>query len=35
MLFERYPDIRFAGDEPQWLPMPGARRLTELPVRLG
>jgi cytochrome P450 len=35
MLFERYPDIRFAGDAPQWLPMPGARRLTTLPVRLG
>jgi cytochrome P450 len=35
MLFERYPDIRFAGDEPHWVPMPGARRLTTLPVRLG
>jgi len=35
MLFERYPDIKFAGDAPQWLPMPGARRLTTLPVRLG
>lgn len=35
MLFDRYPHIRFAGDEPKWLPMPGARRLTELPVRLG
>ena len=35
MLFERYPNIRFAGDEPKWLPMPGARRLTELPVHLG
>ena len=34
-LFDRYPDIRFAGDEPEWLQLPGARRLTELPVRLG
>jgi cytochrome P450 len=35
MLFERYPDVRFTGGEPKWLPMPGARRLTELPVQLG
>ncbi len=35
MLFERYPHARFTGDEPQWLPLPGTRRLTALPVRLG
>jgi cytochrome P450 len=33
-LFDRYPDITFAGDGPRWLPMPGARRLAALPVRL-
>ncbi|MGI5125459.1 cytochrome P450 family protein [Pseudonocardia sp. CA-107938] len=35
MLFERYPRISFAGEAPQWLPLPGVRRLTALPVRLG
>lgn len=34
-LFDRYPDIRFAGERPQWEPMPAARRLAALPVRLG
>jgi cytochrome P450 len=33
-LFDRYPGLRLAVDEPEWVQMPGSRRLTALPVRL-
>lgn len=32
-LFDRYPDLRLAA-EPEWVQLPGARRLTGLPVHL-
>jgi cytochrome P450 len=34
-LVERYPRIALADDEPEWVPVPGIRRLTRLPVRPG
>ncbi|MFC4943872.1 cytochrome P450 family protein [Pseudonocardia sp. GCM10023141] len=34
-LFERYPDLALATAEPEWVPVPGMRRLARLPVRLG
>ncbi|MGQ0572966.1 MAG: cytochrome P450 family protein [Pseudonocardia sp.] len=35
MLVARFPALALATDTPQWVPLPGARRLAELPVRLG
>lgn len=32
-LFTRFPGLALATDEPRWLPVPGQRRLAELPVR--
>ena len=32
-LFERFPDLRLAA-EPEWLPVPGIRRLARIPVHL-
>ncbi len=34
MLFERFPALALTG-EPEWAPIPGMLRLTELPVQLG
>ena len=34
-LFERFPDIALARREQDWAHVPGMRRLTRLPVRLG
>lgn len=34
-LFDRYPNVAIDTDELEWLPVPGIRRLTRLPVRLG
>ena len=36
-LFDRFPNLALAADpaELAWMPMPGARRLTELPVHVG
>jgi cytochrome P450 len=33
-LFGRFPELTLAVPEPIWLPLPGSRRLAELPVRL-
>ncbi len=33
-LVERFPRLALATDEPEWVPVPGIRRLTRLPVRL-
>jgi cytochrome P450 len=33
-LFERFPDLRLASDELEWLKVPGIRRLGRLPVHL-
>jgi cytochrome P450 len=33
-LVERYPRLALAADEPEWVPLPGLRRLARLPVRL-
>ncbi len=32
-LFDRFPDLALAVDEPEWMPVPGMRRLARLPVR--
>lgn len=34
-LFDRYPNIALVTAEPEWLPVPGIRRLVRLPVQLG
>jgi hypothetical protein len=34
-LVERFPRLALADDEPEWVPVPGMRRLARLPVRLG
>ena len=34
-LVERFPRLALAGDEPEWVPVPGMRRLARLPVLLG
>jgi cytochrome P450 len=33
-LFERFPGLALDTDEPSWVPVPGMRRLAQLPVRL-
>lgn len=35
MLFARFPGLELATDTPRWMPLPGSRRLAELPVRVG
>jgi cytochrome P450 len=35
MLVTRFPDLALATDTPRWAPVPGSRRLVELPVRVG
>jgi cytochrome P450 len=34
-LVERFPRLALTGDEPEWAPVPGMRRLIRLPVRPG
>ncbi|TWF78813.1 hypothetical protein FHX44_114737 [Pseudonocardia hierapolitana] len=34
-LVERFPRLALADAEPEWVPVPGMRRLARLPVRLG
>ena len=34
-LFERYPNLALVEGEPEWVMLPGMRRLARLPVRLG
>ena len=33
-IVERFPGLSLASDEPQWVPVPGMRRLARLPLRL-
>jgi cytochrome P450 len=33
-LVERFPGLALASDEPEWVAVPGMRRLARLPVRL-
>ena len=33
-LFERFPDLALAGEEREWVPVPGVRRLARLPLLL-
>jgi cytochrome P450 len=33
-LVERFPRLALAADEPEWVALPGMRRLARLPVRL-
>lgn len=32
-LVARFPDLALAGGDPEWVPLPGSRRLARLPVR--
>ena len=33
-LFDRFPELRLASDEPEWAAVPGMRRLARMPVFL-
>ncbi|WP_232664200.1 cytochrome P450 family protein [Pseudonocardia sp. TRM90224] len=35
MLFDRFPRLSMAAERPEWIPVPGIRRLAALPLHLG